>query len=125
MAGDGAADCVGLSGKGWLMESPSLARLNLRADAQVPKATLLLEHSLYVLDWWFVATPAVASSFARIHENFAGIRTSCVLEARRLCACARGRTFTGRITSPTSSERALQCASCPCCRLVTLAWLGS
>jgi hypothetical protein len=72
VAGDGAADCVGLSGKGWLMESPSLARLNIRADAQVPKATLLLEHSLYVLDWWFVATPAVASSFARIHENFSG-----------------------------------------------------
>ena len=55
--------CNSISGKGWLMEAPSAERLNARGPAEEV-------HSLYVLDWWFVATPSVARSFVAIHDNY-------------------------------------------------------
>ena len=55
--------CTGISGKGWLVESPTVERLHARAPTREI-------HSLYVLDWWFVATPFTARSFGAIHDNF-------------------------------------------------------
>jgi len=55
--------CNGISGKGWLVESPTLDRLNMHVVANET-------HNLFVVDWFFVATPRVARSFVAIYDDF-------------------------------------------------------
>jgi hypothetical protein len=55
--------CDGISGKGRLVEAPSAERVSARGPAEEV-------HSLFVLDWWFIATPSVARRFAAIHDNY-------------------------------------------------------
>ena len=53
--------CIGVSGMGALLEAPTLRRHGM---APLPHATE--EQGLAVLDYWFIATPAVADGVARI-----------------------------------------------------------
>lgn len=56
--------CAGISGRGQLAEAPSVSRRGFRV--LTPDA----HHSLFVLDWLYVATAATARSFALIGEHF-------------------------------------------------------
>ena len=54
-------DCLG--GRGHLLESPSLDGMQMRGYPPP------LSHSLYVLDWWLVATREVAGTFGDIYDG--------------------------------------------------------
>ena len=60
--------CYGINGQGGLMEAPMISRWGIN-----PKHSAIGEQhvnfNIFVLDWWFVATPTVARSFAAIGEN--------------------------------------------------------
>ena len=56
--------CEGISGRGQAVEAPSVGRYGFRVAADEG------QHSLFVQDWMFVATPSIARSFGRIHEQF-------------------------------------------------------
>lgn len=67
----------GISGMGSFYESPELTRVFAGgSDAS-------LHHSLYVLDWFFVATLPLARSFGTIYANFTDVATAMRLRGFR------------------------------------------
>lgn len=77
----------GLSGLGSLWESPDLTRARAsRTDSKIDlNRTRVMEHSLFVNDWWFVATLDVARSFGWLHSSSSpgGINGTYVRGLRR------------------------------------------